>query len=121
MTPEQQQLLDALHRQTLAIYVTGALIFVAVVAVLVVWWVEYREGRRDKRGSQGAYVVGAAEGRRRTQTRHGRGKTLVGDLRTQEGHEGDPRYEEAHCHCVCHGNTDSRVLCAHCTYPEEDK
>jgi hypothetical protein len=24
------------------------------------------------------------------------------------------------CYCICHGNTDSRVLCAHCTFPDRE-
>lgn len=42
MTSQQQQLLDAVHGQTIAIYVAAALVFLAVMAVLIVWWIEYR-------------------------------------------------------------------------------
>lgn len=48
MTPEQQDLINALHRQTPAIWIGASMVTLAVLAVLIVWAIEYRRDRRDE-------------------------------------------------------------------------
>lgn len=57
MTPEQQDLINALHLQTLAIWMGASMVTLAVLAVLIVWAIEYRRDRRDESEMDGRTAV----------------------------------------------------------------